>query len=606
VGLLLLFGLGPPGLGGAAAREDWKEGGKGGRRPAAAAGKRTTEAAPAAGRFSLDFVDAEIVEVLKALATMTKVNIAVSSSVTGKTTVQLRNVTLEDALDIVTKLNGLDYAWVKAAYVVGKPEEVRAMRVGELETSLVVLRGADPEEARGLLARLTPGVTVSTQKDSRAVFMIGTEAELRKAEKALAAMDVPGPPTTQRLPISYAKAGKVQEIIQAQMPDVSAELLEEENTLVVTADGFQMRQVKELVAALDVKPEPAQATRYVYPIKYADATELKDALVKLLPDLGVTLGPRTSTPILQQGAGGGGAGGTVALLAAPQLAGGAGGAAGGIGQAAGGQLEVAPVTLLILSGAPQTLERALAILEKIDLPPRKVKITALITEIRQEDAKSLGIDWGLDGGAGGIVTQLGEQEYFAESATSRALEFGRFVRSPIGVTAAIRALATEGRANILSNPSVVTLDGRQTAFHTGETVYYEVTVAASPAAGGGTVQDVRTFNVGVTLTVNPRISPDGTIVLTVNPVVADISGRSIFAGNLPVVTEKSAVTTVRMKDKETLVIAGLISNQEVTTITRVPLLSDIPLLGDLLFTHKKREPKHKEVLIFVTPELLKD
>jgi type II secretory pathway component GspD/PulD (secretin) len=136
-----------------------------------ALGARGTAGGPpvSTGRFTLEFVDAELVDVFQALATQSGVNIAVSGSVKGKTTLRLRNVTLEQAMNIVTRLNGLDYAWVEAAYVVGTPEEVRAMRVSQLRTSVVVLEHVDPQYAQQVLAKLTPDVTVSTQEGVRSV-----------------------------------------------------------------------------------------------------------------------------------------------------------------------------------------------------------------------------------------------------------------------------------------------------------------------------------------------------------------------------------------------------------------------------------------------------
>ncbi len=118
-----------------------------------AGGGRGTSAGPpvSTARFTLEFVNAEIIDVLQALATQSGANIAASGSVRGTTTLRLRDVTLEQALNIVTRLNGLDYAWVDAAYVVGTPEEVNAMRVADLRTSVVALQHIQPSYARDIL-----------------------------------------------------------------------------------------------------------------------------------------------------------------------------------------------------------------------------------------------------------------------------------------------------------------------------------------------------------------------------------------------------------------------------------------------------------------------
>ncbi len=555
-------------------------------------------------RFTLEFVDAELVDVFQALATQSGVNVACSGSVKGTTTLRLRNVTLEQAMNIVTKLNGLDYAWVEAAYVVGTPEEVRAMRVSELRSSVVVLQNIRPEYAQEVLSKLTPDVTVSTQKGVRSVLLLGTESSLAKAQRTLAEIDIaplPSPPTTEVVGVRYMKAEEVGDMILAAVPGVKVQAGSQPNSLLITADSVQWEAVRSLLAAADVPPPPSQAMQKVYYVKYMSASELQKTLVTLVPDVKVTLAPRSFTPSVQKPSGG--AGGTAQLLAAPQYGGaGAGtGAVSGEAEAAG-----APVTALILTGAPWTVEHALKLLEELDVAPRQVHIEAMVTEVNREDITRLGIDWGPSEEAGlggtGIPFVIGEAipgTTTPSQIPAKDLKIGKIQRSFLQWSASIRALEEQGRARVLSNPSVTTLDGRQTALHTGETFYYEVAVAA--ATTGGIVKDIRTFDVGVSLVVNPHINADDEVTLTVSPVVAALRGTSEF--NLPVVTERAVVTTVRVKDGETAVLAGLVSDEEQVTVKKVPFLGDIPIAGEL-FKHRERRPTHTEILIFVTPTIV--
>ena len=558
------------------------------------------------GRFTLEFVDAELVDVFQALATQSGVNVAVSGSVKGKTTLRLRNVTLEQAMNIVTRLNGLDYAWVEAAYVVGTPEEVRAMRVSELRTQAVVLQHIRPEYAQEVLTKLAPDVTVSTQKGSRTILLLGTESSLGKAQRALAEMDVaplPEPPTSQVVPIRYLKAEEASEMISLSVPGLKIQPGTQPNSLLITADSMQWESVRSLLASVDVPPPPAQATQAVYYVKYTDAKELQSTLISLVPDVKVQLAPRSFTPMVQKP--GSGAGGTAQMLAAPQYGGGGGGGGGG---AAGGAIEVSPITALILSGAPWTVERALQVLEDLDMAPRQVHIAAMITEVNREVITRLGIDWSGSGespglGQTGIPMVIGEPipEGSAGLLPARDLSIGKIQRSFLQWSGNIRALEEQGKARVLSNPSVTTLDGRQTSLHTGETYYYEVAVAA--ATTGGIVKDIRTFDVGVSLIVNPHINDNDEITMTISPSVAALRGTSEFS--LPIVTERTVVTSVRVKSGETAVLAGLISDEEQITIKKVPFLGDIPLLGEL-FKHRERRPAHREVLIFVTPTIVEN
>ncbi len=576
----------------------------------AAIGGRTAAAGPPAstGRFTLEFVDAELVDVFQALATQSGVNIAVSGSVKGKTTLRLRNVTLEQAMNIVTRLNGLDYAWVEAAYVVGTPEEIRAMRVSELRTQAVVLQHIRPEYAQEVLSKIAPDVTVSTQKGSRTVVLLGTEASLSKARKALAEMDVaplPEAPTTEIVPLRYLKAEEAAEMITSAMPDVVVQPGTQPNSLMITADSMQWESVRSMLASVDVPPAPAQATQAVYFVKYTSPSELQDSLMALLPDVKVTLAPRSFTPQVQKP--GGGAGTTAQLLAAPQYATAAGGGTStgtGPGAAVGAAAETAgaPVTALILSGAPWTVERGLQILRDLDVAPKQVHIAAMVTEVDRDSLSQLGVDWfGL--GGSGVDFTIGEPfplntKGEPDPTAARPLQVGKIERTALQWMGTIRALETKHHARILSNPSVTTLDGRQTALHTGDTIYYQVAIAA--ATTGGVITDTRTIDTGIMLTVNPRVNDNGEVTLTIAP---SVSTAALGTTGLPVVSEKALVTTVRVKSGETVVLAGLIKDQEDVVVKKVPFLGDIPIAGQL-FRHTEKTPVHQEVLVFVTPTIV--
>jgi type II secretory pathway component GspD/PulD (secretin) len=363
-----------------------------------------------------------------------------------------------------------------------------------------------------------------------------------------------------------------------------------------------------MVQAADVAPSPAQAVQRIYYVKYTSPSELKDALSSLMPDLTVTLAPRSFTPAVQKGTGG--AGQTQQMLAAPQYTGGAGGGGGsGAGGTAGVVVEAAPITALILSGAPYTVERAVSLLDRLDKAPKQVHIVAMITEINRDDVTRLGIDWGPTDAPGlgetGVPFIIGEPLQInpdtgkPDPLMAKDLQVGRVMRTVLQWNASIRALEQTGRARILSNPSVTTLDGRQTSLHTGQTIYYQVAIAA--ATTGGVITDTRTIDVGVLLSVNPRVNENGEVTLTVSPTVSSIVGST--SAQLPIVATRTVITTVRIKSGETAVLAGLVTDQEQVITKKIPFLGNVPIVGQL-FRHTERRPQHTEIMVFVTPTIL--
>ena len=567
---------------------------------------------PATGRFTLAFVDADVVDVFQALAAQSGVNIATGGSVTGKVTLHLRGVELQQALNIVTKLNGLDYAWVDGAYVIGTPEEVRSMKVADLRTSVVVLRYIQPTYAQEAVSRLTPDVTISTQKGERSILLLGPETSLAKAERVLSEIDLPPAPQApkaQVLPVRYLKADQLAAMISASVPECPIQPGPQENSLLITANDQQWETIKSIADAADAKPLQAQASQQIYRVKYAIPDELSRSVASLVPDLQITLAPRTFTPSVQRIQSATATGGA-SLLAAPQYGGaGGGGSSGSSGSSSGSSggtqgltEEAAPVTALIVSGAPWTVERGMKLLEQLDKSPRQIHIAATVTEVSRDDATRLGIDWtGL--GAGGAAFTFGEplendKDGNPDATLMRQLSVGTIMRTPIQWSNTLHALEEKGRARVLSNPSVTVLDGRQTAMHTGDTILYQV--VSGYTSTGTAIMDTKELQVGISLSVNPRSNDNGEVTLTLTPAVSSVSS---YLNGLPQVTERAVVTTVRVKSGETAVIAGLVTDEERVSTTGVPYLSKLPVLGEL-FKYRSRSPKHSEIMILVTPTII--
>jgi len=185
-----------------------------------------------------------------------------------------------------------------------------------------------------------------------------------------------------------------------------------------------------------------------------------------------------------------------------------------------------------------------------------------------------------------------------------ALTLGRITNSYI-LNATISAAASEQKAKILSDPKIATLNNQAATINVTSQIPY-VTSNVSPTAGTVT-QTVNYVTEGITLTVTPTINTDGRILLVIQPNVSQPSATA--AANTqtgaPAIDSRNANTTVLVRDGETVVIGGLISDQASDTISKVPFLGDIPILG-WLFKKKTQSHTRDELLIFVTTHILAD
>lgn len=181
----------------------------------------------------------------------------------------------------------------------------------------------------------------------------------------------------------------------------------------------------------------------------------------------------------------------------------------------------------------------------------------------------------------------------------RSLGFGSFGRTPFDATATINAMIEHNKAKLLADPRIAVLNNQGASIFIGDTLRFNTLATSSPTTGNQfTVYEVP---VGIVLLVRPRVNTDGYITLHVHPVVSTITG---FTDGLPQTASREAETTVRVKNGQTIVIGGLIQDQDIRTMSKIPILGDLPIIGSL-FKSISKDHRHSEVVVFLTPHLMK-
>ena len=535
-------------------------------KPAAPAAPKQAESDPA-GRFvSLDFVASDINDVLKALALQSGVNIVTGADVKGSITVTLKHVTLTEAMDMITRLSGFQYARFGPAYVVGTPASVGAI------TGL----GSTPEKHEEPVTEFIPFRYNTMANLTRALSDRFPGMKFPAPDKE----DVPSRPKTLIITESLKRVGEVREFVE---------------------------KMEQVVAA----PTTSAPTE-VYKVRYASPRDLIVILGNLVPTLSVQSGPSqafvsgsngssvsysaSSTPSIGTGGGGGGT---------PPAGG--GGSASPAGAAATGNL---PNTLL-LTGAPQDIVRARELLAQIDVRTPQMVYEARVMDITNDDLSKLGLRYDVSRGVNIGEQNLngannGDAKVGPTSAAdfARPLGFGAILRNPYSLLVNLDALANNNKARTLASPNLSALDGQPAVVFIGDQIKYVINIQQTQT--GQNVQ-TETATVGITLKVTGKASPDGTITLYVHPEVSAISSY-LSLGNgisLPQISSRYVDTTIRVKDGETIGIGGLIREQDITNIQKVPLLGDIPFFGQL-FRSTDKQKRKSEVVIFITSRILKD
>ncbi len=170
-----------------------------------------------------------------------------------------------------------------------------------------------------------------------------------------------------------------------------------------------------------------------------------------------------------------------------------------------------------------------------------------------------------------------------------------FARDAIAVNATLNALVSQGHAEILATPRIVTLNNKEANLLIGQTypvVYYD-------SQFGG--QQVQFVDIGVKLRLTPTIGPDGSVTAELHPEYSAIEG---FAGGYPIIANRKIDSTLRVGDGQTIVLGGLLRDEDSQTLTKMPGLADIPIVGKI-FQNKQRTHERDEVVFLITPHVIR-
>ncbi len=261
---------------------------------------------------------------------------------------------------------------------------------------------------------------------------------------------------------------------------------------------------------------------------------------------------------------------------------------------------------LIVTDTSLGLDATSRLIRNLDRVPKQVMIEVKLVEVNLDDTNTLGVNW--SGISNNLGAALGTPATRGTSAglafPAGTFTFGKLTNSS-QIQATITALATKGKAKLLSDPKVATLNNKEANINITEQTNYK---QETNTVVGNNTQIATTYvpiATGITLKVTPTINSDGRIAMHLIPSVSQVSGLPNGPGTPPDVGTRGADTNVIVKNGETIVIGGLIKDTQNDTVVKVPILGDIPLLG-ILFRRKSTERHRKELLIFVTPKIIED
>ncbi len=515
-----------------------------------------------------------------------------------------------------------------------------------IETRVFTLKYESATQMVPILRPLiAPNNTIVAYQNSNTLVITDYANNILRLEKIIDSIDQPGGSEPIVIPLQYASAVDVaatvnrlfSDMAQAQAGAAATEPTQRftvvadarSNSLLARAgDASRLARMRKFVALLD-SPTNAGGNIHVVYLKNAEAVKLAETLRGIYQGdagtapvqrtalstpaaLGASSAPQTSPSPLQSG-------GAPAPLGANQYQSASASSQSGIIQAD------AATNSIIITAPDAIYNNMRAALDKLDVRRAQVFVEALIAEVSAKKAAEFGIQWqdlsGLGkstaqpfggtnfGTTGQNIIGIAQNPASAGTGLNIGIVKGQ-VNIPgigqilnLGVLA--RALETDANANILSTPTLLTLDNEEASIVIGQNVpFITGQYALSGAATTPTpFQTIERRDVGLTLQVKPQISEGGTVRLQIYQEVSSIEDQSNPAG---VITNKRAVgSTVLVDDGQIVVIGGLIQDTVNDGVQKVPVLGDIPLLG-ALFRYKTRTHVKTNLMIFLRPTLVRD
>jgi len=536
-----------------------------------------------------------------------------------------------------------------AVIVVADPQDLNSIRTvlqgldihnpSAPNVDAVILRTADPTKVAAELRGLYPHAGFEPGPN-HSILIRAPASDMAQIKGLIASLDAPPPPPvtvpmqTEAVTITRAKPQDVARAVSHEVAQVRADV--SGSTVILTGSPDGIARARALIAQIDVASPGARVTD-VYRVHTLDATSVADLLTRSFPGAQVLVdhdlnaisvtatgaeqlriadalkqldqteqqgGLQQTGPIVSGPAGTGFE--IVTLKSAIPSQGQGGGTATDASTSVIATLQqlvpsvrVSPLSTpgqIALIGDPVSLRLAKEYLLKLDVPAPLVVLDTEVVEIDETIANNVGLQ----------LNPPAISSTFTESG-SFASEFGQttsniglqpLTRTPLSFTAVLNLQIQKGNAHVLADPRITTISGRTATIRAGDTL----NILTTTGGGAGTIAttQLQSFQTGVTLDITPLVTPDNDVTVSLHPVVNSLSG---ITNGIPQISTRDTQTVVHLKNNQTLVIGGLIEESTQNTINKLPVLSNIPIIGGL-FSNKQVSSTRNELIIVVTPHVI--
>jgi general secretion pathway protein D len=583
---------------------------------ASASGLPTAAAQGAAAqRITPNFKDADITQVIEAVAAATGKNIIVDPRVRAQVTMLSATPMTPDAFyeAFLALLQVHGFVAVPSGKTVKVIPDANARTVpgndlpdrvsassDELVTQVVGVRNVSAVQMVAILRPLMPqNAHLAAYPSSNMLILADRANNVNRMVRIIRRIDQESDADVEVVSMQNASASEVVRTMTALNPQqtqaeggmapLRAVADERSNSILLAGDKTQRLRARTLIAYLDTPLVGGGDTRVRY-LRYADAEKIA---AKLKEQLGASGG---AAP----GAAGASAERSTTIWADPGT------------------------NALVVTAPAKQMNSLMAIVDRLDIRRAQVIVEAIIVEVSADKAAELGVNWVLDGTqdgnvVGGFIEPVGgvsivdlaravnDPTTLTSAPRGTTIGIGRLQDTGINFAAVVRALRGDSTTNIIATPSIVTMDNEEAEIKVAQEVPF-LTGQYTNTSGGGTplapFQTIQRREVGTLLKVTPQINEGDSVMLKIEQESSSIAASS--AGAVDLITNKRTISTrVLIEDGGTVVLGGLIQDSQTGGEQRVPFLGRIPVLGEAFRTRSAKKNK-TNLMVFIQPRILRD
>ena len=582
----------------------------------AAAGPATAQGV-SGPRITPNFKDADITQVIEAVAAATGKSIIVDPRVRAQVTMLSATPMTPDAFyeAFLALLQVHGFVAVPSGKTVKVIPDANARTVpgndlpdrlsatsDELVTQVVGVRNVSAVQLVAILRPLMPqNAHLAAYPSSNMLILADRANNVSRMLRIIRRIDQDSDADVEVVPMQNASANEVVRTMTALNPQqtqaeggmapLRAVADERSNSILLAGDKTQRLRARTLIAYLDTPLVGGGDTRVRY-LRYADAEKIA---AKLKEQIGATGG---SAP--------GAAGASTSAERSTTIWADPG------------------TNALVVTAPAKQMNSLMSIVDRLDIRRAQVIVEAIIVEVSADKAAELGVNWVFDGSqsgsvVGGFIEPVGgasiidlaraanDPTTLTSAPRGTTIGIGRLQDTGVNFAAVVRALRGDSTTNIIATPSIVTMDNEEAEIKVAQEVPF-LTGQYTNTGGGGTplapFQTIQRREVGTLLKVTPQINEGDSVMLKIEQESSSIAASS--AGAVDLITNKRTISTrVLIEDGGTVVLGGLIQDSQTGGEQRVPFLGRIPFIGEAFRTRSAKKNK-TNLMVFIQPRILRD